>query len=321
MARAANPVILLALEAGRRCSPPPGRAENRSAAGGRRGRIGGRGAGAIAQTFNQAAEPTSGRGRVPGGLFDDLVEAAYLAPGTGCWRSGARPGRRRSAGAARVPDHLRRAGARAGRGGAAQPGRSRRGVIEASFEDGSRRGREVRPGVRGDGLALDRPRAAVSAGVAVLRPGGHLAFWDGTHVLPDGGDPFFDEIQEVYEEIGEGLPPGAVRQVPGQLTDYSADIEASGLFSVVCAASSTGSGSTTRRGTSSCSARSPVTSRWRRGSASGCTARSGGAWPGARPAPCAATGARPSTWPAVSERYAIWPGFRSTTMERGPTVT
>ena len=33
---------------------------------------------------------------------------------------------------------------------------------------------------------------------------------------------------------GEGLPPGAVRPVPGQLTDLSADIEASGLFSVIC---------------------------------------------------------------------------------------
>src|SRR5215470_10855156 len=50
----------------------------------------------------------------------------------------------------------------------------------------------------------------------VLRPGGHLAVWDATHVFPAGGDPFFSEIQHVYDEIGEGPPPGtAVQHRPG----------------------------------------------------------------------------------------------------------
>jgi SAM-dependent methyltransferase len=39
----------------------------------------------------------------------------------------------------------------------------------------------------------------------LLRPGGHLAFWEATHVFPDGGDPFFRELQHVYDEINEGL--------------------------------------------------------------------------------------------------------------------
>jgi SAM-dependent methyltransferase len=43
----------------------------------------------------------------------------------------------------------------------------------------------------------------------LLRPGGHLAFWSAAHVFPPGGDPFFRDIQDVYEEIGEGLPPDA----------------------------------------------------------------------------------------------------------------
>ena len=64
----------------------------------------------------------------------------------------------------------------------------------------------------------------------LLRPGGHLAFWSATHVFPDGGDPFFLEIQDVYEEIGEGLPEGATRPRPGQLPDARAEIERSGLF-------------------------------------------------------------------------------------------
>jgi hypothetical protein len=44
-----------------------------------------------------------------------------------------------------------------------------------------------------------------------LRSDGHLAFWSATHLIPDDGDPFFDDIQDVYEEIGEGLPPDAPR--------------------------------------------------------------------------------------------------------------
>src|SRR5215467_5043223 len=59
----------------------------------------------------------------------------------------------------------------------------------------------------------------------VLRPGGHLAVWDATHVFPAGGDPFFSEIQDVYDEIGEGLPPDAPRPRPGELPDSAAEIE------------------------------------------------------------------------------------------------
>ena len=64
----------------------------------------------------------------------------------------------------------------------------------------------------------------------LLRPGGHLAFWSATHVFPDGGDSFFEEIQEVYDEIGEGTPSGVVRPRPGDLSTDVDQIEASGLF-------------------------------------------------------------------------------------------
>jgi len=62
------------------------------------------------------------------------------------------------------------------------------------------------------------------------RPGGHLAFWAATHVFPAGGDPFFRDIQDVYDEIGEGLPPGTSWPKPGKLPDDTAGIEGSGLF-------------------------------------------------------------------------------------------
>jgi hypothetical protein len=48
-----------------------------------------------------------------------------------------------------------------------------------------------------------------------------------------GGDPFFDEIQGIYDEIGEGLPAGYVLPLPQELDDQRTDIEASGLFDIV----------------------------------------------------------------------------------------
>lgn len=64
----------------------------------------------------------------------------------------------------------------------------------------------------------------------LLRPGGHLALWGAWHVVPDGGDPFFGEIQDVYDEIGESMPSDAVFHTPRTLPDSRAEIEASGLF-------------------------------------------------------------------------------------------
>lgn len=65
-----------------------------------------------------------------------------------------------------------------------------------------------------------------------LRPGGHLAIWGAGHVLPVDGDPFFREIQDVYDEVGEALPPGTEFSVPGHLPDNRIAIETSGLFAV-----------------------------------------------------------------------------------------
>jgi SAM-dependent methyltransferase len=63
----------------------------------------------------------------------------------------------------------------------------------------------------------------------LLRSGGHLAFWSALHAFPVGFDPFFSDIQEVYEAIGERSeewPPPP----PEAVSDESAEVEASGLF-------------------------------------------------------------------------------------------
>ena len=191
----------------------------------------------LRQTFNQAADLYQrARPEYPDELFGDLVKAAGLAPGDRLLEVGCATGK------ATVP--LARRGFRItcvelGPELAAAARRNLDGlgaeVIEASFEDWQPPGGELFDLVyAATAWHWIDPARRYQLAWRVLRPGGHLAFWDGSHVLPDGGDPFFDEIQEVYEEIGEGLPPGAVRPVPGRLTDQSADIEASGLFSVVC---------------------------------------------------------------------------------------
>jgi SAM-dependent methyltransferase len=69
----------------------------------------------------------------------------------------------------------------------------------------------------------------------LLRPGGHLAIWNATHVIPEHGDPIFAELQHVYDEIGEGLPDDHVSPRPGELPDDRDEIERTGLFNVVAA--------------------------------------------------------------------------------------
>jgi SAM-dependent methyltransferase len=67
----------------------------------------------------------------------------------------------------------------------------------------------------------------------LLKPGGHLAFWDAVHVVPEDGDPFFRDIQDIYEEIGEGIPEGWSYSTAETLADSKAEIEESGLFTDV----------------------------------------------------------------------------------------
>ena len=48
----------------------------------------------------------------------------------------------------------------------------------------------------------------------ILRPGGYLAFWTAAHVFPNDADPFFREVQPVYEALGEGRPQDAQQPRP-----------------------------------------------------------------------------------------------------------
>lgn len=65
----------------------------------------------------------------------------------------------------------------------------------------------------------------------VLRPGGHLAIWSASHVFPDGGDPFFVDIQDVYERLGLAGPDDRIFRRPGELKET--DLTSDGLFEPV----------------------------------------------------------------------------------------
>ncbi len=187
----------------------------------------------LRETFDQAAESYHRvRPDYPEALFDDLIALAGLAPGDRVLEVGCATGK------ATLP--LARRGFRITcvELGAELAAAARQNLAGFDVEVVQERFEDWRP---------DQPVSLVFAATAwhwidpevryrraadALRPGGHLALWAQEHVFPDGGDPFFEEIQEVYEEIGEGMPPDAVRARPGELEDDRAGIEASGLFEV-----------------------------------------------------------------------------------------
>ena len=67
----------------------------------------------------------------------------------------------------------------------------------------------------------------------LLRPSGHLAFWSAGHAFPTGFDPFFTEIQAVYDALGESFEGEWPPLPPDQTPDDVAEIKASGLFEEV----------------------------------------------------------------------------------------
>lgn len=190
----------------------------------------------LRQTFDRAADLYQRvRPEYPDALLDDLIAVTGLTKGSRLLEVGCATGK------ATLP--LARRGLRItcvelGAHLAAAARRNVAGhdveVARGRFEDW-----QPAPGERFDlvfaatAWSWVDPAVRYARAWQALRPGGHLAFWNATHVFPDGGDPFFGEIQDVYDEIGEGMPPGSVQPRPGELEDSRAEIEASGLFEVV----------------------------------------------------------------------------------------
>jgi SAM-dependent methyltransferase len=188
----------------------------------------------LRETFDRAAEIYHRvRPDYPEALYDDLIALAQLAPGDRLLEVGCATGK------ATLP--LARRGFRItcvelGARLAAEARGNLTGfpveVVQGRFEDWEQ-AQPVSLVFAATAWHWVDPGAGYQRAWEALRPGGHLAIWKQEHVFPDGGDPFFREIQEVYEEIGEARPSDAAWPRPGELADDRAGIEASGLFEVL----------------------------------------------------------------------------------------
>jgi SAM-dependent methyltransferase len=186
----------------------------------------------LRRTFDSAADLyDAARPEYPERLFDDLVELAALEPG----------------------DRLLEIGCATGK--ATRPLLAR-GFSVVCVELGAQLAEKARQDLaglpveihvepfetwRGDAGAFDLvyaatawhwvdPAARYRKAHELLRTGGHLAFWSAVHAFPEGFDPFFTEIQDVYDAIGESYGEAWPPPPPEQTPDSSAEIEQNGVF-------------------------------------------------------------------------------------------
>jgi SAM-dependent methyltransferase len=106
-------------------------------------------------------------------------------------------------------------------------------VVNRRFEDWNAQPGEFAAVVAATAWHWLDPDLRYGRAARALRPGGHLAIWSAQHVFPVGGDPFFEELQEVYDQIGEAPPEGAPRPAPGELPEMTDEIRATGQFQMV----------------------------------------------------------------------------------------
>jgi SAM-dependent methyltransferase len=184
----------------------------------------------LRRTFDEVAELYDrARPAYPAELYDDLARIAGLAPGArvleiGCGTGQATRDLARR-GYAITCIELGKSLAAVARRRLAEFGRVE--VVTSSFEDWEPRGAPFDLVFAATSWHWLDPDVRYVKAAEVLAPGSVLGLVTTGHVLPEGADPFFAEVQEVYEEVGEG------RMEPLRPEDFSddrADIEASELF-------------------------------------------------------------------------------------------
>ena len=156
-------------------------------------------------TFDQAAELyQDARPEYPAALFERLVEAAKLRRGDRVLEVGPGPGK--------ATLHMVRRGLQvtAVEPGAALAAQARANlashpveVVNRRFEDWNAQPGEFAAVVAATAWHWLDPDLRYGRAAHALRPDGHLAIWSAQHVFPVGGDPFFEDLQEVYDQIGE----------------------------------------------------------------------------------------------------------------------
>jgi len=189
----------------------------------------------LKRTFDAVADRyDAARPSYPDGLYDDLVELAGLEPGARLLEIGC--------GTGKATRPLLERGFRVVcvELGGQLAARARRNLagLDAEIHVGAFEEWAGEPG--GFDLVyaatawhwLD-PTLAYRKAHGLLLPGGHLAIWSAGHAFPAGFDPFFTEIQAVYDELGESYPGEWPPPPPDAVPDLRAEIEASGRFEAV----------------------------------------------------------------------------------------
>ena len=189
----------------------------------------------LAATFDRAAELYQrARPEYPSELYDHLVGTTGLSAGARLLEVGCATGKATRPLAQRgfritciEPGAALAAAARASLAGFDVE------VVEARFEDWAPAGEPFALVFAATAWHWVDPAVRYRRAAEALEPRGYLGLWGAGHVIPHDGDPFFEELQDVYDEIGESLPPDATLQRPQELDDDREAIEASGLFEVV----------------------------------------------------------------------------------------
>jgi SAM-dependent methyltransferase len=106
-------------------------------------------------------------------------------------------------------------------------------VVEARLEDWTRFAEPFAMVFAATAWHWVDPAVRYRKAAEALEVGGYLSVWSAGHVVPYDGDPFFEELQDVYDEINESLPQGVTFPRPQELNDDRAEMEATGLFEVI----------------------------------------------------------------------------------------
>lgn len=183
----------------------------------------------LALSFDQsAASYQDARPDYPAKLFDDLISVAGLLPGDRAVEIGCGPGKATGPLARRG---LRITALEPGRQLAEQARTNLTGtgteVITTTFEDWAPDpARDYALVYAATAWHWVDPEVRWSKATSILDRRGHLAIFGAGHAFPHDFDPFFTRVQQVYNEIGEGIddwPPPAPDRLPDPTPEYRAN--------------------------------------------------------------------------------------------------
>jgi SAM-dependent methyltransferase len=181
--------------------------------------------GSVAELYDRA------RPEYPAAIFDDLAELAGLEPGSRVLEIG--PGTGKA-----TAELVRRGYAVTGVELSPELAAvARRNVPPAEIEVGDFESWEPRAAGFDAVTAFAAfhwiaPELRYTKPARLLRPGGALAAIHGPHVLPDGGDPFWVDVQEDYDAVVPHPDNGPPRP-PEDAEGWTEQLRASGVFTSV----------------------------------------------------------------------------------------